>query len=283
MADVYMLGAFVGFVLLGESNAVGPASGCPSSSVWPGTGSQPRLWSDTSSMVLARLGRSRERLARSLRGRNIPGDQNGALTFGSAPVAYPLTCPKTPEKSSVSLAVCLILLFATEIWVRTTKFGAAMRAVGIDHGAVRLMGIRVENVLYVTFAAFSAIAGITGYLAGSYYGSIQFSMASSWPQGVHRGGLGGIGNVRGALVGGWVLGLVEAFGGGWLGTEWTNVIAFAFLIAVLVFSRPEFWRDRRRAECRAALTMRYSGHIVWGGPASSCGVRAIFLRTMPIG
>jgi branched-chain amino acid transport system permease protein len=98
-----------------------------------------------------------------------------------------------------------------------------------------LMGIRVDIVLYITFAVFSAIAGITGLLAGTYYGSIQFSMGFVLGlKGFTAAVLGGIGNVRGALLGGFLLGFIEAFGGGIFGTEWTDVVTFSSLIAVLV-------------------------------------------------
>ena len=162
--------------------------------------------------------------------------ENSVLhVWGTQAHAFPVLLPEDWRKVILTLLVSVLLLIGTEVWVHKTKFGAAMRAVGIDHDAVRLMGISVNRVVYVVFIVFSGIAGVTGYLAGAYYGSIQFIMGFLIGlKGFTACVLGGIGNVRGALIGGWVLGLIEAFGGGWLGTEWTDVIAFSALILALV-------------------------------------------------
>jgi branched-chain amino acid transport system permease protein len=165
--------------------------------------------------------------------------QNSVLhLWGSRPVAYPVQMAQNFVKPLITLLVCIVLILIVDVWVSRSKFGAAMRAVGSDHVAVRLMGIRVDIVLYITFAVFSAIAGITGLLAGTYYGSIQFSMGFVLGlKGFTAAVLGGIGNVRGALLGGFLLGFIEAFGGGIFGTEWTDVVTFSSLILVLV-ARP---------------------------------------------
>lgn len=233
---VYMLGAFIGFMCVGklvpaDNLALGVIGGSA------GTIAATALVGYIIRWLLARLDSKAGTFSPIIAAVGISlVIENGALQlWGSAPVAFPLQLPENLTKVFATFGLCLVLLLSTEIWVRVTRFGAAMRAVGIDHGAVRLMGIRVENVLYVTFAVFSAIAGITGFLAGSYYGAIQFSMGFALGlKGFTAAVLGGVGNIRGALVGGWLLGLVEAFGGGWLGTQWTDVIAFAFLILVLV-------------------------------------------------
>jgi branched-chain amino acid transport system permease protein len=161
--------------------------------------------------------------------------QNSALhIWGTKPLAFPIQMAHDLTKPLITLAVCLIMILAVDVWVSRSRFGMAMRAVGIDHNAVRLMGIRVDVTLYITFAVFSAIAGITGLLAGTYYGSIQFSMGFILGlKGFTAAVLGGIGNVRGALLGGFLLGLIEAFGGGFFGTNWTDVISFSCLIIIL--------------------------------------------------
>jgi branched-chain amino acid transport system permease protein len=161
--------------------------------------------------------------------------QNSALhIWGTKPLAFPIQMTHDLSKPLITLAVCLIMILAVDLWVSRSRFGMAMRAVGIDHNAVRLMGIRVDVTLYITFAVFSAIAGVTGLLAGTYYGSIQFSMGFLLGiKGFTAAVLGGIGNVRGALLGGFLLGIIEAFGGGYFGTNWTDVISFSCLILVL--------------------------------------------------
>jgi branched-chain amino acid transport system permease protein len=161
--------------------------------------------------------------------------QNSALhIWGTKPLAFPIQMAQEFNKPLITLAVCVVMIIAVDLWVSRSRFGMAMRAVGIDHNAVRLMGIRVDVTLYITFAVFSAIAGITGLLAGTYYGSIQFSMGFILGlKGFTAAVLGGIGNVRGALLGGFLLGIIEAFAGGFFGTNWTDVISFSCLIFVL--------------------------------------------------
>ena len=162
--------------------------------------------------------------------------ENSALQiWGTKPLAFPMQMAEDCTKPLITLAVCLVMIAAVDVWVSRSRFGMAMRAVGIDHNAVRLMGIRVDVTLYITFAVFSAIAGVTGLLAGSYYGSIQFSMGFLLGlKGFTAAVLGGIGNVRGALLGGFALGMIEAFGGSIFGTNWTDVIVFSCLILILI-------------------------------------------------
>ena len=232
---VYMVGAFVGFSLLG---ALAPTGNVPLQVVGSlaGTVAATALMGYIIRWVLAHLKAKAGSLGPMIAAVGIGiVIENGALhLWGSAPRVYPVQFGQGVSRLVVTLSACLLLLVGTELWIGRTKFGIAMRAAGIDHGAVRLMGISVEKVVIITFMVFSAIAGITGYLAGIYYGVIQFQMGFELGlKGFTAAVLGGVGNVRGALVGGIVLGLVEAFGGAWLGTEWTSVIAFSVLIAVL--------------------------------------------------
>ncbi|MDB5363672.1 MAG: transporter permease [Rhodospirillales bacterium] len=232
--DVYMIGAFVGALGFGFLSPLGVGPALVMSVL--GTLLATAIVGFLIRLLLARLDSAPGSFSPIIAAVGISLVlENGAFhLWGSAPAAFPLVMPADGRKIALTLAAGIAVLLATDYWIARTKFGIAMRAVGSDHGATRLMGIRVEYVLYVTFAVFSAIAGLTGYLAGSYYGSIQFSMGFALGlKGFTAAVLGGMGNVRGALVGGLVLGFVEAFGGGWLGTEWTDVIAFSFLIAVL--------------------------------------------------
>jgi branched-chain amino acid transport system permease protein len=234
--DVYMLGGFIGFTILG---LIIPTSGVTVRVVASvaGTIAATGLVGYIIRWLLARLKARSGSFSPIIAAVGVSlVIQNGVLhVWGSAALVYPVQLPPDLSRFIVTLVICCLLLFAAELWIGKTKFGAAMRAVGIDHGAVRLMGISVDRVLYITFVAFSAIAGVTGYLAGSYYGVIEFLMGFELGlKGFTAAVLGGIGNVRGALVGGFVLGMVESFGGGWLGTQWTSVIAFSVLIALLI-------------------------------------------------
>jgi branched-chain amino acid transport system permease protein len=113
-----------------------------------------------------------------------------------------------------------------------------MRAISIDKDACRLMGIDVNRVIALTFFVGSALATAAGVMAGVYYGSIHFFMGfviglKAFTAAV----IGGIGIIPGAMLGGLVLGLLEAFGTQipFIGSEWKDVFAFGILILLLVF------------------------------------------------
>jgi branched-chain amino acid transport system permease protein len=234
--DMYMLGAFVGLTVI----SVLPASTAPvlalGSSVL-GTVAAIGLVGFIVRFVLERVDVKNNAFSPiiSAVGISLVLENGARQIWGTRPVAFPMQLAHDFTKPFITLGICIALIAAVDVWVSKSRFGMAMRAVGIDHTAVRLMGIRVDVTLYITFAVFSAIAGVTGVLAGSYYGSIHFSMGFLLGlKGFTAAVLGGIGNVRGALLGGLLLGLIEAIGGGYFGTSWTDVIAFGCLIAVLV-------------------------------------------------
>ena len=118
--------------------------------------------------------------------------------------------------------------------VMRTRQGRAMRAIALDPKACLLMGINVDAVISRTFFIGSALAGAAGVMAGAYYGKIDFLMGfiiglKAFTAAV----IGGIGNIKGTMLGGLVLGLLESFGTDWLGGEWRDVFAFGFLILFL--------------------------------------------------
>ena len=151
----------------------------------------------------------------------------------------------------VLVATSILLMVVLELFVSRTRHGRAMRAIAIDADASRLMGIDVNSTIALTFFIGSALAAASGVLAGVYYGSINFFMGfliglKAFTAAV----IGGIGNIPGAMLGGLLLGLLEAFGTQipGVGTEWKDVFVFAFLILFLVFrptgllGRPEVER-----------------------------------------
>ncbi len=129
------------------------------------------------------------------------------------------------------------LMLALELFVSRTQYGRAMRAVSIDKEMCELMGINVGAVIAVTFLVGSALAAAAGTMAGAYYGSIWYFMGfliglKAFTAAV----IGGIGSIPGAMLGGLILGLLEAFGTQipGVGSEWKDVFAFSILILVLV-------------------------------------------------
>ncbi len=139
----------------------------------------------------------------------------------------------------VALAVvAALLMIGLELFVSRTQYGRAMRAVSVDRDMSELMGIDVNRVIAVTFFAGSALAAAAGTMAGAYYGSIWYFMGfliglKAFTAAV----IGGIGSIPGAMLGGLVLGLLESFGTTLpgIGSEWKDVFSFTVLILVLVF------------------------------------------------
>lgn len=137
----------------------------------------------------------------------------------------------------LALVVCTIFLW---FFVNRTKTGRAMVATSQDPDTARLMGINVDRVIVAAFAVGAGLAAIAGVAHGLRYGNIDFRMGFlAGLKAFTAAVLGGIGNINGAVVGGLVLGVVEALASNYLGTTaWKDVWAFALLILVLVF-RPQ--------------------------------------------
>jgi len=153
----------------------------------------------------------------------------------------------TPMQA-VIFAVSVLLMIGLQWVVHGTKLGRGMRAVAQDPLAARLMGIPVDRVIAVTFAIGSALAGVGGVLFGVYYSTINFH--DGYLTGLKAftaAVLGGIGNLPGAMLGGLLLGLLEALGAGYISAQWKNVVAFAVLILVLLL-RPRGLLGERLAE-----------------------------------
>ena len=134
------------------------------------------------------------------------------------------------------LAVALSLMVILTYVVHRTKIGKAMRAVSFDTDAARLMGIDVDRVISITFAIGSSLAAAAGMLVGVYYNSIDPLMGiMPGLKAFVAAVLGGIGIIPGAMVGGIILGVIEALVSGFISSTFRDAAAFAILIIILLF------------------------------------------------
>lgn len=156
----------------------------------------------------------------------------------------------------IIIAMAIGLMAGLMVVVHRTRLGRAMRAVAENQHAAQLMGVDVNRVISITFMIGSALAAVAGLMVSANYGLAHYYMGfllglKAFTAAV----LGGIGNLRGAMLGGLLLGLIESLGagyigditGGFMGSQYQDVFAFLVLIAVLVF-RPSGLLGERLAE-----------------------------------
>ena len=146
---------------------------------------------------------------------------------------------ETPLTGVLLFVIAIALMVALDLFIFQTRFGSAMRATAQDREAATFMGIDVDRVIMVTFFVASALAGLGGVLFGLRYANIDFFMGyllgiKAFTAAV----IGGIGNIRGAMVGGLLLGVFESLTGGFISTQFTDTFVFLALIAVLLI-RPQ--------------------------------------------
>ena len=170
-----------------------------------------------------------------------------ALRYGRDLLPFPRTVNRTTAVTVLGTPVqaqkllvlvsALVLMVALERFIAKTRLGRGIRATAQDAETAQLMGVDINRIIIVTFLLGGLVAGAAGalyfgvvvenvrYNSGFIYGIKAFTAAV----------LGGIGNIRGALLGGFALGLLESYGATVLGGEWKDVFAFSILVLVLMF------------------------------------------------
>ena len=134
------------------------------------------------------------------------------------------------------IVVTLICMIALNLFIKNTKLGKATRAVSQDTGAAQLMGINVNKTIAITFAIGSGLGALGGALYAIVYPQIEPYMGMlPGLKAFIAAVFGGIGSIPGAMVGGYVLGLLEAYVKGSSLTTWANPIVFGVLILILIF------------------------------------------------
>jgi branched-chain amino acid transport system permease protein len=190
------------------------------------------------------------------------------IIWGRTPLNFPQLLPEqslaifgtgalVTVKELMIMLTALIVMVALLFLVKKTRFGRAIRATAENPQVAGLMGVNTTRVISYTFILGGALAALAGVMIASNYGSAHFYMGfMPGLKAFTAAVLGGIGNIPGAMLGGLLLGLIEALGAGYIGTlsggifgsNYQDIFAFLVLILVLVF-RPsgilgEKLRDR---------------------------------------
>jgi branched-chain amino acid transport system permease protein len=172
--------------------------------------------------------------------------QNIVLLWrGNVPENYPTTITAEPvftlgtvdvfNRDIILFVAMLVMMVGLDRFVRWSRTGKGIRAVAQDPETAGMMGVNIDRVIVITFFLGGLLAGGGGVLYGMYFGRTRFDIGfipgiKAFTAAV----LGGIGNIRGALVGGLTLGIIENVGSGCLGSQWKDVITFVVLVLVLM-------------------------------------------------
>jgi branched-chain amino acid transport system permease protein len=165
------------------------------------------------------------------------GSANPA-TFEPGPLVEPVftIAGVTFQRVQVAVLVAsLALMIALTFLVARTRLGKAMRATAFDREAAAMMGIDVDRVIASTFFIGSVLAGAAGVMFALLFSQIfHFMGFLAGLKGFTAAVVGGIGSIPGAMLGGLLVGLVEAFAQGYLGGQWSDLTVFAILIGILL-------------------------------------------------
>ncbi|MBA2720564.1 MAG: branched-chain amino acid ABC transporter permease [Chloroflexi bacterium] len=132
--------------------------------------------------------------------------------------------------------VALVLLYGLQQFVSRTRLGRAMRATAQDQQAAQLMGVDLNQTIAMTFLIGGALAGAAGVFQGQYLGYVRFDLGfNAGLKAFTAAVLGGIGNLTGAALGGFLIAFLEVFAAANGQQRWSQAIVFVVLIVVLVF------------------------------------------------
>ena len=168
--------------------------------------------------------------------------------FGTEPRAMPAMFPETTLFTLGGVNIILLdvlivvitqlLMIGLDLLVHRTKLGLGMRAVSFDANTAALMGVPVDRVISMTFVIGSSLAAAGGFLFAAKYRTLQQPADMSWIllglKAFVAAVVGGIGNIRGAMLGGILIGLLEMLGASYLSPNLRDVYVFAVLILVLL-------------------------------------------------
>jgi len=147
------------------------------------------------------------------------------------------------------IVITLLVFFFLHFVVRKTKWGMAMRAISYDRMAVPLMGIPVDQIIIITFVLGSSLAAVAGILFALSYPVLEPYMGAliGWKAFI-AAVVGGIGEIRGAFVGGFLLGFIEIFSATVFPSTYRDLIAFGILMLILIFRPTGIFGVARRTK-----------------------------------
>jgi len=166
------------------------------------------------------------------------------LIFGSKPKKMPELISMKPfavgslqvdSITIITVGLSVLFMILLQVFIRNTKPGKAMRAVSEDKGAAALMGINVNGIISLTFAIGSALGALGGILYGIAFTQIYPTMGiMPGLKAFVAAVLGGIGIMPGAMLGGFMIGIIETLTKAYISTTWADGIVFSVLIIVLL-------------------------------------------------
>ncbi|MFA5845013.1 MAG: branched-chain amino acid ABC transporter permease [Coriobacteriia bacterium] len=168
--------------------------------------------------------------------KQLPYSRADGTSFVPAKTAFTVSGVNVSTMQILIIVTSLLLLVFLDTFVAKTRIGRAMRATSQDRDAAGLMGVDINRVIALAFFIGPALGAVAGVFNGMYYGSVKYNMGfipgiKSFTAAV----IGGIGNLRGAMLGGFLLGVVESLASGFLSNAYRDVIAFIVLVLVLIF------------------------------------------------
>ena len=252
-SEVFMVGTFASLFTLHGLGVTGPQTGLALIGVLLVCGLAAMAASATTAFLLERVAyrplrrRTTSRLAAliSAIGASFFIQEVFALRYGRDILPFPRIMNKTvlfhigsgevrTDKVLVVLAA-IVMMILLDRFVGTSRLGRGIRATAQDPEMAVLMGVNIDRVIVLTFILGGLMAGVAALLFGTFFEVTQYNIGfllgiKAFTAAV----LGGIGNLRGALVGGFALGLIESYGASIFGAEWKDVIAFVVLVLVLM-------------------------------------------------
>lgn len=253
-SEVFMIGTFASLFTLHGLGIRGPQTGLALVGVLLLCGCAATAASGATAVVLERVAyrplrrRGASRLAAliSAIGASFFLQEAFALRYGRDDLGFPRVMHKhvffhigsgaVRSDKVLVVAAALVMMVVLDVFVNRTRLGRGIRATAQDPDTAVLMGVNIDRVVMVTFLAGGVMAGVAAVLYGTFFELTQYNVGfllgiKAFTAAV----LGGIGNIRGALLGGLALGLIENYGASIFGSHWKDVIAFTVLVIVLMF------------------------------------------------